>query len=505
MKFIMNIVRNVLSFICSANNFRLFVFTGLLFRALPHLSYTFKFFHCFYDFFPYVVILWSLCVIVYDFFNGKSIWNQPFTDIKCLFILSYIITCVVNYKYNFYANMNFTFRLSMQLLLISYFSRDNSERNRKNIKILSMIYIGFTFFASITSIVMFFCKYGTTIRGLDNHPVRTGFIWDRLFGIYQDPNYGALFAVLSIIVSVYFITATRLKTFKIFLILNIVTQYYYIIMSYSRSGSLCLALSVILMSFWFIYKLAKIKKYGTVLSVFCSLVLALVTILPFGYIQNMSLQIAGYNSSTPSQYTKAENVAFDKGTRICNMSYSKDSSYKIKDTSSTNKNSVRKNSNDISNQRFDSWKDQLRIFMDKPVFGVSVLGYYNYAKEHYPNSFIIKNYKFNCENDLLRLLVYSGLSGTVIMFVFLFKAANKVYKYLRNNVMKKSDITTLYFMIIVLCVLAFDSIFLNTVMMNLSVWSIIFWTLIGYLLSLCQKSTRDTIAYRVLNKLRGEL
>ena len=92
--------------------------------------------------------------------------------------------------------------------------------------------------AGAAGTVMLFADYYsyTEVNGV---VVILGFLWNRLWGVYSDPNYGAVFSAITIIMSLYFYKDAK-KPLKALYIINIILQICYIAFSDSRTGMVSL-------------------------------------------------------------------------------------------------------------------------------------------------------------------------------------------------------------------------------------------------------------------------
>ena len=86
-----------------------------------------------------------------------------------------------------------------------------------------------------------FTQFGVKIP-MDNryYPLRMGFLGNRLFGVFPDPNFGATISVVVILLSVYYIKTNSNRAFTLFNSLNILLQLMFISLSGSRTALIVL-------------------------------------------------------------------------------------------------------------------------------------------------------------------------------------------------------------------------------------------------------------------------
>ena len=86
--------------------------------------------------------------------------------------------------------------------------------------------------------VQSYSEYLTTPEG---EFIVTGYTWDRLWGVYTDPNYGAVFSVIGFILAVLFIFQQKgIK--KLFYVIAALLNLGYVTYSDSRTGEIAFVL-----------------------------------------------------------------------------------------------------------------------------------------------------------------------------------------------------------------------------------------------------------------------
>lgn len=93
-------------------------------------------------------------------------------------------------------------------ILYTYDTTSDGTAEKKEFYIISHFFMAYTFLAVAAGTVMLFADYYsyTEVNGV---VVILGFLWNRLWGVYSDPNYGAVFSAITIIMSLYFTRTQR--------------------------------------------------------------------------------------------------------------------------------------------------------------------------------------------------------------------------------------------------------------------------------------------------------
>jgi hypothetical protein len=149
---------------------------------------------------------------------------------------------------------------------------------------------------------------------------------------------------------------------------------------------------------------------------------------------------------------------------------------------------------DISNGRFNRWKNGLEIFCASPILGTSPRGVYAFAKDHCPETYVAK-YSYSISNSVIELLACSGLAGAIAMLGFLLASAIHIVK---NAVTKTFDQETMILtgtIVLIVCasVLESDLFFLLTIS------GVLFWFILGTLNGNAQG--KMPLSFRLIDKM----
>lgn len=497
--------------IFSINTLRMLCLFILFIQFVPQIGYRIRGFYLLYRIMPYIYLLFFCVILIKDFLKNRDIWNNTGIDIQILFFIVYFISCILNFRYNFFDNIQLIFAMMLQMIIICFYDKGlNKTEIRNQLKSIGMLFVTLTFIAVLGSFIMFIYKYGDVITSMDGFNISSGFRSNRLFGLYHSVNYGSLYGVVSIIASIKFLSKSKKLIIKILLTFNIILQYLYIILSLSRTGAASLVLASFLIALWFLYNKIKINKFKFIITFMLSIMISVSLLVPFDFIKNIA---ENYLNNTNI------NSSFESGSKSNSKNEKPNKIIQVKNSESLNKNinETKQPTPEVSldrkgelekygltNGRLESYKDQLGlIFRDKPILGISYFGYFDYAKANYPNSFIVKKNKPYCENDIVALLVYSGIVGTAIMFIFIYKILKLIAVFILNKVKdyKREDLEEIYFPLVIIIIFFTTMMFSSAVFFQFSIESVLFWTLLGYIIYFVDPNPKESITKRIMDKI----
>lgn len=370
-----------------------------------------------------------------------------------LFLIALTISIAVNYHYSPIGNIKVLAWQAVFFLLM--FSSIKFGRVAKNfLDRFQGLLIGFGFTMSFVSLAMFFTRfsYRTPLEQKTN-PLRIGFVENRLFGTYTDPNYAAVMAVIVMIFSVYYLMKPTVKNgLKAFLIVNLVLQFAYIALSGSRNGLVTLLFAASVGAFFYFFH--KIQG-STIKKVLIGLVAGAL------FASGSFLAIAGVKEVFP----KLPSISISQKYNENNNGELTD-----EDEVSLGREDIQ-GSGDVSNLRFTIWKSAVEIFKKNSVFGMPPKSLHQYAIQEMPNTYLAQT-KLAVHNAYLLLLVSTGVVGTVIMLIFMVKNIVLAFIY----AFKVSNMTKGFLYYLLTCgVLAVSGLFHNELFLMATSSAIVFW------------------------------
>lgn len=375
--------------------------------------------------------------------------RTPSIILLSLFVCSYLISMIVNFKYGYKEGIIKLFFLLFYFFIL-FAKRENSMGIiKKEINVLGGIVSVYMFVCVIISFLFMILGY-TKVETIENGwDIGIGFLWGRLWGIFTEPNYASLFAIVVILLSIFFWKQTDNKVLKILLLINDILQLLYISFTDSRTGRVALGVGTAIFIFNYLnyIRLNSINGKKIKLSI-----VIIVSVVSFAF--------AGM---APKWITKVYNY-----TRIVNHEEGKavDRGYDL--------------SEDVSNRRFDIWCSGLEVWSTTPIVGTSYTNVLSYTQENCPDTYMInnsakKNFS-SIHNEVLNILVGQGVVGISVFLLFFVWVASRYIKYFfksRDNVLLNNVIISS------MAVATAGAMFLTGMFYSNSPVAILFWIFLG--------------------------
>lgn len=363
------------------------------------------------------------------------------------------LTSLWNIKYGVFGNIKLLIWQTIYFFII-YEVAENRAYFKEVLNGVIKILLGSWTVLLIISLVMFCIQYHyqTDFHNKVN-PLRVGFVENRLFGMFADPNYTSIICVITIVCALYYLLNKALSTLKktlfiIFIFLNLS----YITLSGSRNGLINFLLIMFLLTFFLVYhsKFAK-DKHGILKTVIAFLASVLVVVVSyFGML--LLKEVWAYFPQFFSTSNDMKEGAVDLSRPDV------------------------KNSSDISNLRFKIWNSAIDIFKTNWILGVSPKDIVAVAKSRLPHTFIAMRH-FSTHNAYINILTSTGIVGFVTIMIFFVKSAFNALVYVFTKFKEKSDQRFYY----ILCIisLAVSGLFQNDMILVNTIGAVIFWLLLG--------------------------
>ncbi len=338
-------------------------------------------------------------IIAYRFLNFKHYISSKGLWLLVALAAAYLVSTAITYKYGYYENIRHLIFMVFQFGILYATGNEDKDYSIKRLKICAVYYMIVAAVLSLASFVTMFAGISKVYLpdSTDSGPVYfIGFHIGRLFGLYWDPNIASVIAVVSILISVYFIIATKKVLFKILLSLNIALQFLYIVFSGSRTGliSIIAGLFVATLLYAMSHKFS-LNKLRQALAVICAAacVMAAIVVLPTAIKSGYNAIFNSFDSSDSDSEDSEEDI-FDRGYDM---------------------------SGDVSNRRFDIWMSAVEIAKTSPFFGVSRANITAYAKDKLPDTYIVNNDYMDFEsmhNLYFEILASQGVVGLLLFIAF---------------------------------------------------------------------------------------
>jgi len=377
-----------------------------------------------------------------------------------LFLVVMCISSLMNMNYGIFENIKMIMWQAIYFLIIFQYGKDYGKKDKMNSYFQLVLMISW-FFSAIVSLGMFIIQYGVKIPMSNRYyPLRMGFLGNRLFGVFPDPNFGATISVVVIILSVYYLlNKADLKNWmKAFHILNIIFQIMFISLSGSRSAVIVLLIVLGVATFFTLLHSEKVNVKNSILkfliAVAGAVIVAGISYLMIDMVKSLLSYLPGLlhpaGSEGISGSGNANRISLDRP-----------------DVSE---------GGDVSNLRFSLWSSAIEIFKSSWLFGASPMNYIPYAHDLLPFTFIGRN-TLTVHNFVFLVLATTGLAGMITFFTFFL---NKVFisvKYLFKRKNLVNDLTFYY--ILSILAIAVSALFITELILVSTIGSVVFWFFVG--------------------------
>jgi len=443
--------------------------------------------------------------IGYDILTNRFCLKTRYFPACLLFIVISVISCFINREYGVSSNIKGIAAIVIYLFLL--YPSASHKKSESTFTAISYTAFFTLFFFSLASMPMYIYNICYYSEGNKWH----GFtpLFSRLWGVYEDPNYLALYSLIAILLSVLLFATTKSIILKIVLILGDLLHLSIISLSGSRMGIVCLIFAL----FW-LSAILVIKKLKCNI-IFRVLILLLTTLLS---ICLPMTAVTGINHGLP--VVKKAIIHLGDADTYINVHKAYDALYKfgkieiisglvdeveIENYPFDDKNNpvdrIEKNE-DITNGRFERWIDGLRLLAEKPFFGLSPRNIFSFAKQSDIHTLMgEKNYSIH--NTYLEILTGVGILGGIFILGFLILAAIRVFKSVLgvNPSLKIIIATTVVAIIAIAGILLPDILFFQ-----LTFAGMLFWLCLGNCLNTDTQNYKQAFTYKTIKKLlrKGE-
>lgn len=385
------------------------------------------------------------------------------------FCASYALSAFVTRQYGIMENIKALIWMALQyFVLYAYNTDSDGTGEKKEFRIIFNFFIVYTFIAVAVGIVMLYLNY-YSYKEVNGVVVIIGFLWNRLWGIYSDPNYGAVFAAITVMICLYFLKGSK-KVLKAFYILNIILQICYIAYSDSRTGLISLFCGIFAFVYLNFLKSEKIKSKHILTRGAASVLAAVVAIsVSYGAVKGVSISTSNFKRYQYEHFTKDDDFKSEEQIKYENKNLE----------IGRQKEDI---NGDLSNRRFAIWKSGFEIFMSKPLTGVSFRNYVPYAEDKLPDTYIVNNDfdKFrSMHNSFVDIVVSQGILGIAVIVPFIVLVLAAIFK----NFFKFSGEIYRYHTILisVITIITVSMMFYSETFYMNTGGAFLFWLTLGYL------------------------
>lgn len=398
--------------------------------------------------------------------------KMPCVILMVLFCVSFLLTTVMNRQYGITENGKWVIWTGIQFFALYVCDVERSEEKyRREFRILSHILIVCSSIAALASIVQLVQVYSQYITTADGEFIVTGYTWGRLWGVYTDPNYGAVISVISITLSLLFFLQKK-GLIRTAYIVSIILNFVYFVYSDSRTGEIAIVVSVgLFLILWFSKKKASAKKivrFGVP-----AILIVCIAAAGFGGMQVMKSQYGKYYAAVSAERAKnrpKQEVKKDNST-------------------AGRKQDIQQ---DVSNGRFALWQSAVEVWETSPVYGAGYSTFVPYAQEHTPDTYAVNNDQGNytsMHNTFFNALAFQGTIGAVL-FVLI---ALRILTYVLIPVLKDHSDGSAELAAMLACTgaVVVSMMFLLEGIYTNSPGSFVLWTFTGYMVRFAYRKRRE--------------
>lgn len=408
-----------------------------------------------YNFLMIVAIALATGVyILGDLRNSRSVLRTYKLDLLLLFMGVNILSMIVNLRYGISDNLFFLFTLILDYFILYSIGANKSEINLK--KIFNTVSHTFIILYTLWALLSFFTfciGYKLSYINEENL-IRRGFVDNRLFGFFGDPNYAATNCFAICCLCVYFAFKAKSKLTRGLYIASSCMLIFYLVLSGSRTALLSGYVAIIFGSFFFAYKIFQNKYSFFKRNLLCVMVSVILTFSAIGTVDVLRFALP-YIPSGISYFLNHERVEVKTLAR--------------EDV---------EEGEDYSNNRLKIWSAAFDIYKSKPIIGTSPRNLVAYAQKTYPENYIAQS-KYMVHNGLFEILVFNGILGFSILCMFIGCCAFRSFQHILTKT--NDHFAEVLLGIMVIITLMTSTMTLSGLFYNRGIYNSLFWATLGML------------------------
>lgn len=420
----------------------------------------------------YVLTVLGCGMILWMLFRYKRYRKTYNLWMLAAFVVSYLLSAASHLSYGGVTeNVKGVIWLVLPFVLVYLSAFDMSGAEiRLELKWLSGIYISYCSVVNLVSLSMVY--WGRMYDYIDDAGVAhgIGYRLNRLWGVYDDPNHGATITVIALFMLIYLFFCARKWWQRGICLLFFIVNYLYLILSDSRTGILALTGGILLCAFllFWVKKKSGIYLKRALVSLVCGVLVA-----GIAFASDAALKVVYQPIDQKIVKQLVEKKAIS-------------SKPKNKETRKNERKNELKN--DYSNGRMKIWENGLQIAQKSPVIGVGYRNITQYAKEHFPEGYLVKNasgVKYDSMHNLeLDVLIGQGILGGAVFLVLVGNILIILYKNIHRVPIEYHK--EMILSATVAGALAIAGTFLSFIFYVNAPQNVCFWLFLGYTMRLCQ-------------------
>jgi O-antigen ligase len=399
----------------------------------------------------------GLVLLAVNLLTRRSLMRVPHYLWFLVFLISLIVSSVVNIQYGWFENAK-TF--VWELLQIGLFLPISFLLTKDELRVFfrNVFWIFFLIAAvsCLVALIEHIFQIGYLFMTTDGMERAHGFINARLYGPFINPNTGSPLAAMAIAASLSYLHIFKPgKGVTLFIWISNAICWTYVIASASRGAALCVVAAFFVFVFLRYLNARNGSEKGRGFVVLRNAAM-------IGLALSVSFVVLGDVSVRYAEWQHARIAALNASNSGVSFSASR------QDISADN----------ISNHRFQIWEDYLVFNNDSVLFGKSPRNLIPIIIDLHPDSFTADR-QLEPHNSIIHVYAATGLLGVIpwaVLTVLLFK---EFIGYLRKTKMVAEPIVLCFSLLVILCVKAVTS---NSLLFTFTPDNLIFFMILGYLL-----------------------
>lgn len=413
-------------------------------------------------------------LILYNLLFKRELFKQNHGILLWCFIIVCIISSVTMLKYGYMNNVKTILWSSILFGVLYTYAIKNKQKDVERVIKIAIILLSLIWIVAICiGLYQYAMQISYQVKPEGSAiPKAQGFYYNRLFGIFVDPNFAAVTSVILLLMSIYMGSIADKRWKKALWVLDGLFQFIYIILSGSRTGIVILLLGIVVQSWLKIrvyFHQENKRNVGKIIFTTC-----IVGVLTVGIIMGTK-SILGYIPNLIKS-NKVTEISIDKQEASNNVT-------KI------DLNRTDLEGKGVSNLRFELWGDCLEILSSRPLLGTSPRNLVSYAKQNFPNTYPAKGYDYG--NGYLAVITGTGILGAVVMLIFLGRCGISLISYTVKEKYKRSSLEkNINILAITIVVIMLVAAFINQEIFLINSFNTaVFWLMLGYIM----KKTKEKI------------
>ena len=399
-------------------------------------------------------------ILLFDLFSTKIWYKGANVFVLYGFIGIMAISSLLNLKYGFSDNIKTIAWTTIHFAL--FYTMYLRLEKKQMISLIDKIWIGVCavwFIPICYSIYQFISQEAYAALVDSERYVRQGFVENRLFGVFNDPNYAAIMSLGVFFACVYLFSKYKNKFFRAFMIINFILQPWYIVLSGSRTALVTFCISLTLFLWLKIY-----QKNKKAILYFVTPIIAICLVCGGDYV------VKKVSSPLPQVY---EAIFEDNHTTDNQHPDNNKPSLDNKDIL----NRVDSSADNISNNRFTIWKSYLEDLDGDILFGGSPRNFLSKWIDKNPDGYLAGTH-YETHNGYLSVLVATGVLGFATILAFAVLYFISIIKYFKTQPKIENEFI---FLLVFLALILVYTFFFTELFFIHCYTSVLFWLHCGIL------------------------